>query len=115
MSKFDKFCALLTIPVGVIFLVLGTVGLFLGAEAHFTLPPVLGALPFLLGWSMCVTLIKFWRGSGGGGSAGSEKVRVRVHSRLFDTFLNEHPEYREAPMKIQWNGFQLWLDAREKP
>ena len=60
MSIFDKLCAILAIPIGAAFMVLGVVGLFGGANASFTLPPVLGALPFFLGWAMCVTLIKFW-------------------------------------------------------
>jgi len=62
MSGFDKFCACLAIPVGGVFMVLGGIGLFAGASANFTLPPILGVLPFFLGWAMCITLIKFWRG-----------------------------------------------------
>lgn len=60
MSLFDKICACLAIPVGAVFMVLGIFGLFAGSRAHFTLPPVLGGLPFFLGWAMCVTLIKCW-------------------------------------------------------
>jgi len=32
-----------------------------GSSAHFALPPVLGGLPFFLGWGMCVILVKYWR------------------------------------------------------
>ena len=64
MGVFDKICAVLAIPVGVVFLVLGTVGFFAGSSAQFTLPPILGGLPFLLGWAMSVTLIRFWVKSG---------------------------------------------------
>ncbi len=63
MSTFDKLCAVLTIPVGFVFLILGGLGLFVGSSANFTLPPVLGGLPFFLGWAMSVTLIRFWRAS----------------------------------------------------
>lgn len=61
MTGFDKICATLAIPIGIVFMVLGIVGLFAGSKAHFALPPVLGALPFFLGWAMSVTLIRFWR------------------------------------------------------
>jgi hypothetical protein len=61
VNLFDKICACLAIPVGLIFMFLGVFGLFAGSSAHFTLPPVLGALPFFLGWAMCVCLIKFWK------------------------------------------------------
>ena len=61
MTTFDKICATIAIPIGILFMVLGIVGLFVGASAHFTLPPVLGALPFFLGWAMSITLIRFWR------------------------------------------------------
>lgn len=60
MNTFDKLCACLAIPIGAIFMVLGVMGLFTGAKAQFTLPPVLGCLPFFLGWAMCVTLVKCW-------------------------------------------------------
>ena len=60
MTGFDKFCACFSIGIGAIFMALGAIGLFLGSSANFTLPPVLGGLPFLLGWGMCVPLIKFW-------------------------------------------------------
>ena len=60
MTGFDKIAALITIPIGAAFLILGAIGLFFGSSAHFTLPPILGGLPLILGWSMCVTLIRFW-------------------------------------------------------
>jgi hypothetical protein len=61
MNIFDKMCATLSIGIGAIFMVLGVFGLFFGANAHFTLPPILGGLPFFLGWGMCVPLVKFWK------------------------------------------------------
>ena len=61
MTTFDKVCACLAIPIGFLFMAIGVFGLFFGASAEFTLPPVLGALPFLLGWAMSVTLIRYWR------------------------------------------------------
>ncbi|UCF13954.1 MAG: hypothetical protein JSU94_09570 [Phycisphaerales bacterium] len=61
MTTFDKACAVLAIPIGVIFMVLGAIGLFTGAKAHFALPPILGGLPFFLGWAMSIPLIRYWR------------------------------------------------------
>ncbi len=104
MTRFDKIAAVLSIPVGAVFLVLGAIGLFAGSAANFQLPPILGALPFLLGWSMCVTLIRFWR-SGGDGPAEEEPP-----SAMYLKFLEEHPEFRNAPKKLQWGGFHRWLD-----
>ena len=72
MSVFDKICAVPTIILGVVFMLLGAVGLIVGAKAHFTLPPILGGLPFFLGWAMCVVLIKYWRLSN----------RLKHHNRL---------------------------------
>jgi hypothetical protein len=64
MNGFDKLCACLSIPIGIVFMLLGIIGLFAGSGAHFTLPPILGCLPFFLGWSMSITLMKFWSRSG---------------------------------------------------
>ena len=61
MSGFDKVCAVFAIPIGVVFMVIGAVGLFTGSKTHFSLPPILGALPFFLGWGMSVPLIRYWR------------------------------------------------------
>ena len=61
MSLFDKICAVPTIIVGAVFMALGAFGVIFRSNAHFTLPPVLGGLPFFLGWAMCVVLIKYWR------------------------------------------------------
>ena len=51
MNTFDKICACLAIPIGAIFMLLGGFGLFVGSNAHLPLP-ILGALPFFLGWAM---------------------------------------------------------------
>lgn len=63
MNAFDKVCACLSIPIGICFIVLGVIGTFAGASAHFTLPPILGGIPFFLGWAMSITMIKFWKQS----------------------------------------------------
>lgn len=63
MNKFDKVCAVLAIPIGGVFMILGIIGLFAGSSANFSLPPIIGVLPFFLGWAMCVTIIKFWKAS----------------------------------------------------
>jgi hypothetical protein len=61
MNRFDKICSVLAIPFGVVFMLLGISGLFLGFRFQCKLPPVYGVLPFFVGWAMCVTLIRFWR------------------------------------------------------
>lgn len=61
MSTFEKLCAALAICMGAILMILGVFGLFMGASAHFTLPPLLGALPFFVGYGICVPLARYWR------------------------------------------------------
>ncbi len=102
MNKFDKICAVMTILVGVVFMILGVIGIFAGSSANFTLPPVLGVIPFFLGWAMCVTLIKFWKSNN---TSSSEFIT----SAKFMDFLNQHPEFRAGPMKLQWAAFHQWL------
>jgi len=63
VNLFDKICGVLAIIIGALLLVIGIMGIFIGSAAHFTLPPLLGALPFFLGWSMCISTIKFWKQS----------------------------------------------------
>jgi len=48
MTIFGKICAAFSIMIGGVFMILGVIGLFTGANAHFTLPPTLGVLPFFL-------------------------------------------------------------------
>jgi hypothetical protein len=111
MTSFDKFCALLTIPIGAFFVVMGAFGLFTGSNAHFALPPVLGFLPFLLGWSMCVTLIRFWRRTL---AADNEKTDTEVYSGLFAKFLLMHPEFKSADSHLQWQAFHKWVNDPQR-
>jgi hypothetical protein len=60
MNSFDKACAGAAFLLGVVFLVLGVVGLFAGAGAHFKLPPVLGALPAFVGWGIVRAVVVAW-------------------------------------------------------
>ena len=52
MNIFDKICACLAFVVGIILLVLGLLGAFVGCNANFSLPPILGAIPALVGWGI---------------------------------------------------------------
>jgi hypothetical protein len=61
MNLFDKICAVLAFIIGAIFLPLGVVGLFMGCKANFTLPPVLGFLPALVGWGIVKPIIVAWK------------------------------------------------------
>lgn len=58
---FNKICAALAFAVGIFLLVLGGIGLFVGCGAHFTLPPVLGALPALVGWGITRSIYLVWK------------------------------------------------------
>lgn len=63
MKYFDRFCFVLAFVIGCAFLVLGSLGLFLGCKAHFTLPPVLGVVPALVGWGITRAVYLAWRQS----------------------------------------------------
>lgn len=60
MSPFDRFCAGAAFLLGVVLMILGAFGLFAGCKAHFTLPPVLGVLPALVGWGIIRAVRVAW-------------------------------------------------------
>ena len=61
MNIFDKVCACLAFVVGIILLVLGLLGAFVGCNANFSLPPILGAIPALVGWGIIRPIIVAWK------------------------------------------------------
>ena len=61
MNIFDKICACMAFVMGVIFLILGLIGAFMGCNANFSLPPILGAIPALVGWGIIRPIIVAWR------------------------------------------------------
>ena len=60
MNLFDKICAGLAFIMGIIFLLLGGLGVFFGCNANFTLPPILGGLPLLVGWGIIKPILVAW-------------------------------------------------------
>ncbi len=60
MNLFDRICAVLAMILGVVLLALGIVGIFIGCKASFTLPPILGALPALVGWGIAKSVWVAW-------------------------------------------------------
>lgn len=61
INTFDKICAAPAALLGALFLLLGMFGLFNGAAAHFTLPPILGVFPAFVGWGMLRAIYIAWR------------------------------------------------------
>jgi len=61
MNGFDKACAALAFALAVVLLVLGVVGLFIGCRAYFTLPPILGVFPALIGWGIFRSVRVAWQ------------------------------------------------------
>lgn len=61
LSSFDKFCAVLATILAVPLLILGIIGLFIGCSANFTLPPILGVIPALVGWGIVRGIVVAWR------------------------------------------------------
>lgn len=61
MTTFDKICAAPAAILGGLFLLLGVFGLFAGASAHFSLPPVLGVIPAFIGWGILRAIYIAWQ------------------------------------------------------
>lgn len=61
MNVFDKICAVLAFILGIILILLGAVGLFTGCKANFSLPPILGVIPALVGWGIIKAILVAWR------------------------------------------------------
>ena len=76
LNRFDKVCAVMAVALGVIFLLLGVVGLFVGCQANFTLPPLVGALPALIGWGILRSVRIAW----GSGHRDAEVRRSMVNT-----------------------------------
>ena len=60
MNVFDKICAVLAFILGIILILLGAVGLFTGCKANFSLPPILGVIPALVGWGIVKAILVAW-------------------------------------------------------
>jgi hypothetical protein len=74
LNSFDRFCAVLAVALGIVFLLLGVVGFFFGSSANFTLPPLLGGLPALIGWGILRSVRIAW---GNGRSIGDHITQIR--------------------------------------
>jgi len=60
MSVFDKFCAVFAFALGMALLFFGILGLFMGCQAYFTLPPLYGCLPAFVGWGIVRAIYLAW-------------------------------------------------------
>lgn len=60
MNTFDKFCAAIAFLLGIVFVILGGIGVFTGCSANFKLPPILGVLPALAGWGIMKSVRVAW-------------------------------------------------------
>ena len=60
MNTFDKVCAASGFVLGVALLVLGGFGVFGGCQAQFTLPPILGVMPAIVGWGVVRAVYIAW-------------------------------------------------------
>jgi formate/nitrite transporter FocA (FNT family) len=61
LNSFDKFCATIGFAMGLVLLILGAVGLFMGCTAYFTLPPVFGVIPAFAGWGITRGIYVAWK------------------------------------------------------
>jgi hypothetical protein len=60
MNLFDKICAVIAFAFGVVLLVAGVCGLFIGVRAWFSLPPIIGILPAFAGWGIVRAVYFGW-------------------------------------------------------
>jgi hypothetical protein len=63
MNTFGKICACMAFVLGVVLLILGVMGAFVGCNAHFSLPPILDVVPALVGWGVVKPIIVAWKNS----------------------------------------------------
>ena len=63
MNIFDKICACMAFVLGVVLIILGVMGAFVGCNANFSLPPILGAVPAIIGWGVVKPIIVAWNKS----------------------------------------------------
>jgi len=61
LNLFDKLCAGAAAVLAIVLLLLGGIGIFTGCSANFTLPPILGVLPALIGWGILRSVILAFR------------------------------------------------------
>ena len=61
MNIFDKICAVFAALLGLVLLILGVLGLFVGCKAHFTLPPIAGVIPAFAGWGIVRSVYFGWK------------------------------------------------------
>lgn len=61
MNIFDKICACMAFVLGIVLIILGIMGAFLGCNANFLLPPIYGAIPAIIGWGVVKPIIVAWK------------------------------------------------------
>lgn len=64
LNPMDNFCMFLAFLLALLLLPFGIAALFLGIEdqlsINFTLPPIVGGIPFLVGWGIIKPILKVW-------------------------------------------------------
>lgn len=89
MNLFDKICGVFAFVLGVIFILLGVVGAVDGCNAHFALPPVIGAIPFFVGWGIVRPVWLAWRAP----NTPAESVRLDPNGCVLDNLPCRHCSY----------------------
>ena len=92
MNIFDKICAVLAFCFGVVLILLGIPGLFIGCSAHFTLSPVLGLLPAFIGWGIVRPIVVAWKSSK---TAGTQQ-QAEQSIRSFTAAANRSGNYQDG-------------------
>ena len=80
MDILNKICMGFAFVLGALFIVRGVLGLFAGCNAHFSLPPVLGVLPAVVGWGIVYAIRRAWN-AGYEAAQGSERDYGYVEER----------------------------------
>ena len=82
MNAFDKLCAVLAFPLGLVLILLGVLGLFAGCRAHFSLPPILGVIPAFVGWGIIRAV---WCGWSARRRDATPRAEVRASQTALET------------------------------
>jgi xanthosine utilization system XapX-like protein len=64
MNVFDRICALFAFAIGILAIVFGILGIFIGTRAWINLPPILGVLPAFVGWGIVRSVYFGWYSQG---------------------------------------------------
>jgi hypothetical protein len=96
MNAFDKFCAIFSFLIGLIFILFGVLGAFAGVRLWITLPPILGIFPAIVGWGTVRAIYFAWNAPKGPTENFSDSSEFGAH-RPYQTPRKQSDNPFESP------------------